>query len=139
MVYMVPDLEERERIAASLGIVKCDLCPRLCPYCPRLLAARPDLAWVPPSETFGPEWHFETARPESEPSFLQKAANFGRAITQHVAAGLPQTDDATVSHRLEVCHSCEHFDAARTACKVCGCNMQIKVRWAEQRCPVNKW
>lgn len=125
---MIVSYEDREKIAASLGITKCDHCLRLCPYCPRLLAVRPDLGSSPAPHPLA-----------SGPSFLQKTANLSRAITQHVAAGLPQTDDATVSHRLEVCHSCEHFDAARTACKVCGCNMQIKVRWAEQRCPVNKW
>lgn len=77
--------------------------------------------------------------PTPEPSLLQKAANFGRAITQHLAAGLPHADEVTVAHRLEVCRACENFDTERTACKVCGCSMQIKVRWAEQRCPVNKW
>lgn len=75
----------------------------------------------------------------AEPGFFQKAANFGRAITQHVAAGLPHADEVTVAHRLEVCHACEHFNAAHTACRICGCNMTIKVRWAEQHCPVSKW
>lgn len=121
---MNPTLEEREAIAASLGIVKCDHCLRLCPYCPRLMIMRPDLMAepIPPS-----------------PSFIQKAANFGRAITQHLTAGLPQADEATVAHRLSICHNCEKFDAERTACRVCGCHLDIKVRWQEQKCPISKW
>lgn len=75
----------------------------------------------------------------SEPGFLQKAANFGRAITQHLAAGLPQADEATVAHRLSLCHVCEHFDAERTVCKICGCYLDIKIRWQEQKCPIERW
>ena len=126
---MYPSLEERERIARELGVVKCDNCLQLCPFCPRLLAVRPDLRPV-----VAP-----AISPDTEPSFFQKATNFGRAITQHLAAGLPQADEPIVAHRLEVCHVCEHFNVEQTTCKVCGCNMVIKVRWAEQKCPVNKW
>lgn len=125
---MTPSLEEREKIALSLGIVKCDHCLRLCPYCPRLLAVRPDLRSPP-----------QANQPNSNPSLLQKAVNLGRAVTQHLAAGLPHTDDETVTNRLNICYACNHFDAAHTACRMCGCNMQIKVRWLEQKCPIGKW
>lgn len=124
IVNMELTWEEREEIGRSLGIVKCDHCLRLCPFCPRLLAVRPDLA---------------SPLPISEPSLLQKAANFGRAITQHLAAGLPHTDEATVARRLSICQVCEYFDATRTACRKCGCYMEVKVKWAEQKCPIGKW
>lgn len=120
--------EERAAIADSLGIVKCDHCLRFCPYCPRLLAVRPDLANPPPQTSSIPE-----------PGFFQKVANFGRAITQHLSAGLPQADKATVAYRLNVCHTCEHFNKAQAACMICGCNTEIKVQWAEQHCPIKKW
>lgn len=124
---ITPSLEEREVIAQTLGVVKCDHCLRLCPYCPRLMAIRPDLM-----ADFDPQ-------PSPEPSFFQRAANFSRAITQHLAAGLPAADEEMVTHRLDVCHVCNHFDAARAACRVCGCNMMIKVRWLEQKCPIGRW
>lgn len=76
---------------------------------------------------------------QNGPSLWQKAKNLSGAIVDHVAAGLPHADDKTIEHRLEVCHTCEHFDTAYSRCRKCGCNMTIKVRWAEQRCPVGKW
>lgn len=78
-------------------------------------------------------------QPIHDPSFFQKATNFGRAITQHLAAGLPHTDEATVARRLSICQVCEYFDATRTACRKCGCYMEVKVKWAEQKCPIGKW
>lgn len=120
--------KEREVLAASLGITKCDHCARFCPSCPRLLAVRPDLKPKP-----------MLTQTEAAPSFLHKAANFGRAITQHLAAGLPQADEVTVAHRLSICYNCEKFDAERTACRVCGCHLDVKIRWQEQKCPISKW
>lgn len=131
---MDPSWEEREIIGAKLGVVKCSHCLRLCPYCPRLLAVRPDLAWVPP------EGYLEESHPESnDPSLFQKIVNLSRAVTQHVAAGLQHTDEETVKYRLEICHTCDRFNPTHSTCRVCGCNMTIKAKWAEQRCPINKW
>ena len=128
---MSPTLKEREAIACNLGIKKCDHCLKLCPYCPRLLAVRPDLAWIPP------EGYMQVR--EQGPGFTRKAINFSKAITQHIAAGLPEADEDTVSRRLEICQDCSYFDAARAACRLCGCSMTVKVRWAEQKCPDGKW
>lgn len=74
-----------------------------------------------------------------DPTLLQKAVNLGRAVTHHLAAGLPESDDETVNHRLAICHSCERFDVERVSCRACGCRMNVKVRWAEQKCPIGKW
>jgi hypothetical protein len=73
------------------------------------------------------------------PSLLRKAANFGKAIVDHVAAGMPTASDATVRERLATCQECDRFGAENRECLVCGCQLDIKVRWAEQRCPIGKW
>lgn len=122
---MIPTLEEREEIALSLGIIKCDHCLRLCPYCPRLISVRPDLL---------PQQSIQT-----DPSLFRKVANFGKAIVTHAVAGFPETDEETIRNRFEVCHGCEHFDKDRTACRKCGCHLEIKIRWADQKCPIGKW
>jgi hypothetical protein len=73
------------------------------------------------------------------PGLLTKAANFGKAIVSHVAAGRPEADAATVAARWATCRACPMFDAAGVTCRACGCVLEIKIRWAEQRCPIGKW
>ncbi len=73
-----------------------------------------------------------------EPSLARKAVNLGRAVAQHVAAGLPKVDEATYRERLAVCQGCDQF-TAQGHCRVCGCVMARKAWWAEQRCPLSKW
>ena len=72
-------------------------------------------------------------------SFFHKAANFGKAIVTHAVAGFPETDEETVRFRFESCRSCEHFDEGKTSCRKCGCHLEIKIRWREQKCPIGKW
>jgi hypothetical protein len=79
------------------------------------------------------------ASPPDGPGLLTKAANFGKAIVSHVAAGRPAADAATVEFRWATCRACPMFDAAGVVCRACGCHLEIKIRWAEQRCPIGKW
>jgi hypothetical protein len=73
------------------------------------------------------------------PGLLTRAANFGKAIVSHVAAGRPAADAATVEARWATCRACPMFDAAGVVCRACGCHLEIKIRWAEQCCPIGKW
>ncbi len=75
------------------------------------------------------------------PGLLQKAVNFGNALVGHVAAGLPTVDDATAEARLVTCRGCDWFDTAHVSCRHqgCGCVLEIKTRWADQKCPIGKW
>lgn len=73
------------------------------------------------------------------PGLLQRAASLGKAIVYHVAAGLPGADDETVESRLATCQACEKYDADRRVCKACGCFLDVKICWAEQKCPLGKW
>lgn len=83
--------------------------------------------------------HKTSSRFEESPSFGHRALAFGKAIVEHAGAGFPATDHETVEGRWVICRSCEHFDAGRTACRVCGCQLQIKIDWAEQKCPIGRW
>jgi hypothetical protein len=77
--------------------------------------------------------------PASEPGLIPKAANLGRALVTHAVAGFPEADEATAQARLAICRACDRFDATRTVCTVCGCFLDIKIRWNEQKCPLNSW
>lgn len=77
-------------------------------------------------------------QPVEQPGLLQKAKNFAGAVVQHVAGGMKNVDNETYRIRLEVCAKCPHFMGGMT-CAVCGCNMNIKARWADQDCPQKRW
>jgi hypothetical protein len=76
------------------------------------------------------------------PSLIQKAVNFSKAIVQHVAAGLPQASEDLIAKRLAICELCvEYFDKDRRACKhkSCGCSVDKKTPWLDQKCPISRW
>lgn len=75
----------------------------------------------------------------AEPSLFRKATNLAGAIVTHAAAGFPATDAVIVERRWSICRACDKFDAEHTRCRVCGCRMQIKISWDDQRCPIGKW
>jgi hypothetical protein len=98
----------------------------------------------PPSPTPAEIEAYYANRPElrvpaSKPGLLPKAANLGAAIVTHAVAGFPAADEETVTRRLAICRACDRFDATRTVCTVCGCLLDIKIRWNEQKCPLSRW
>lgn len=110
----------------------CPTCTELCRYCPRL---------APPGG-----WHRALGVPSAEdieaemglgPSLGQKVANLATAVTEHVAAGFRKLSRDDTEARLAICHGCAQFHGR--SCKLCGCNMNIKAAWVEQKCPLGKW
>lgn len=115
--------------------------PRPCRICALIDRAGPDYRadyrrlFHP--EEFPPEPVPEPARSAEPPGLVRKAINLGAAVAQHVAAGLPEADEATVRGRLFVCWGCVQRDGS--TCLVCGCNVDVKARWLDQRCPIGLW
>ncbi len=88
----------------------------------------------------------KVATSEDLPGILTQAANLAQATAQHVAAGLPQADKATVEYRLNQCNNCERCvkgaspeEKNEWRCAECGCYVLTKAGWAEQKCPLGKW
>lgn len=79
----------------------------------------------------------------SLPTKLQMAKNLGNSIVRNiksVAAGNPlKISDEESSIRLEICKSCEFFNANAQRCNKCGCNMAVKTYLKAEKCPVGKW
>ena len=84
------------------------------------------------------------------PSTLRRAANFGRAVAKHAAAGAHRATDAQVDARWAICQGCDWFKVAGHTGKcqhiTCGCVLapstytgRNKLRWAEQVCPIGHW
>ena len=52
---------------------------------------------------------------------------------------LAWNDEATFTARIATCEACPLFDAPKRSCQICGCAMDRKALWAEQKCPEGKW
>lgn len=73
----------------------------------------------------------------SPPSLLKKATNFAGAMIEHTLAGSPSAGPSEAARRLDICRACPNL--AGNSCRLCGCNMPIKVTWAGQHCPIGQW
>lgn len=51
----------------------------------------------------------------------------------------PVVDSSTELRRLGVCKACPYFDRGSGRCGVCGCNMEVKVRFRAATCPDRRW
>ena len=46
--------------------------------------------------------------------------------------------DVEKNRRMEICRSCEHFNAMFAQCKICGCFMEAKTRLQGFHCALSK-
>lgn len=51
----------------------------------------------------------------------------------------PLASSEETKKRLDICESCEFFDADSRQCLVCTCFIDAKTLLASERCPVGKW
>ncbi len=80
------------------------------------------------------------------PSFLRKALNYLDETTKWMLAGEPVVSDEIRAFRRAQCQECEHRDAEKDECKVCGCflhrtTLGDKLAMATASCPLPqpKW
>jgi hypothetical protein len=68
---------------------------------------------------------------------LVDAANFGKAVINHVANGLPQASDQLKDARLSICKRCQFKQG--DYCQACSCYMPLKASWLDSDCPKGLW
>lgn len=73
------------------------------------------------------------------PSVASMAGNAARAAVEFAAAGFGTVDQAERERRLDICRSCQEYDARQGRCRKCGCGMSLKARLASSKCPIGKW
>jgi Family of unknown function (DUF6171) len=86
-----------------------------------------------------PDNRQDGAHEHEAPSTLRRAANLATAVAAHVLAGLPTVPETVYTARLAVCRQCPEYLVEADACRLCGCNLGVKARWSEQRCPADRW
>ena len=77
--------------------------------------------------------------PVQPPSVYQKIKNFGKAAAVHIIKGMPTASPEQQEARLVICRECPYDNNG--TCGVCGCDLKLKTKWAEQACPLSppKW
>lgn len=70
---------------------------------------------------------------------------FLKSLFWHIWAGFPKSSQEQINYRLNICLSCDKYDADNKECFICGCNINNKrifmnkLAWADQECPLGKW
>lgn len=79
-----------------------------------------------------------------DPSPLEMAQNFGKALSKWAAAGFETVDRETYDLRMQTCRECPHWDGAARfglgKCRAPGCGCSKFKHWlATEKCPLGKW
>jgi hypothetical protein len=81
-----------------------------------------------------------------DPTPLEKAGHYAKALLKWSAAGFPVRTDEDVAAIVVICRACEKWDCAKAACGVCGCGVSQsrwavvnKARMGSEVCPLKKW
>lgn len=79
------------------------------------------------------------------PPVTNRIVNYAKAAVAHALAGAPSVSDERRKERLAICatNQCGFCtlinDKVRCTHASCGCFLEIKAGWAEQKCPVGLW
>ncbi len=100
---------------------------------------------------------------QKRPGAIRRAANYGKAVVKHHAAGKPKASQSTVEERFAICQNCpsgkflslgakdtprqlQHLPQVGTCADAsCGCVLHptkiepAKLAWADQACPRGHW
>jgi hypothetical protein len=74
------------------------------------------------------------------PSAWTMVFGFCRSLLRHLRGGMQKASFAEYARRLSVCSACpSQLGPINRRCKECGCNVRIKARWKNEKCPLGKW
>lgn len=76
------------------------------------------------------------------PSLPKMGMNLAKSTGKHIANGMKQRTDEEIAKLVLICEKCEFYvrqSKMGPRCRKCGCNMNVKMRWASDHCPAGKW
>jgi hypothetical protein len=74
------------------------------------------------------------------PSILKQGKNLVNFLSDVASHQGPMfVSDEVKAQRLNICKSCEYYDAKQIRCKHCGCFLEHKASFALDSCPIHKW
>lgn len=84
-----------------------------------------------------------STKPQQMPSVGSMAKNVVQSVVQNVqsvaAGNTLRITDQEANDRLNICKTCDFFNANQTRCNKCGCFMAIKTYLKAEKCPLGKW
>ena len=62
---------------------------------------------------------------------------FAKEISEYIKKGAPNVTLDQYEERIKICSKCPHKKEGThfSTCGVCGCNLEIKAKWATSTCP----
>jgi hypothetical protein len=77
----------------------------------------------------------DICKKQCEKTYLDKAIQYIPAKVNHTLNGSPVVPDEVFKERISICQTCPNFDPDKRQCKLCGCPMDAKAKWADVDCP----
>lgn len=74
-----------------------------------------------------------------QPSVVQLAGNFTKAVVKHLGDGMKKVDVQKYQRRLNQCNGCSLRVKKRCTHEDCGCFIDKKAWWNSEECPLGKW
>jgi hypothetical protein len=77
------------------------------------------------------------------PSLPEQGKNLAKftfeVVKQALSSNALFVSPEVKQQRLDICKSCEYYDASQVRCKHCGCFLDHKANFALDSCPIDKW
>lgn len=70
---------------------------------------------------------------------VQFTSTMVESVKENFIQPIIELDDAVVEHRFNTCKGCDKFNHETQRCTECGCFMQVKTKFTQATCPLNKW
>ena len=81
---------------------------------------------------------------QNYPSLPEQSANLVKSIGK-VLKSILTTEEAIFASadsqktRREICNGCDKNDREQNRCTECGCDLEMKIKFAAMTCPLQKW
>lgn len=75
------------------------------------------------------------------PPITTMAKTLAVETAKHVAGGCHARTPDEIDRIQRICEFCDQilYEGLAMRCRLCGCNMNIKITWATTKCPKQKW
>jgi hypothetical protein len=88
------------------------------------------------------KWGLTLTTEARTPALTAMAKTLAIETVKHAVSGFKTRPPEDVDRITKLCQSCENIfydDKHGLRCRLCGCAMTLKIKWATTRCPKQKW
>lgn len=88
------------------------------------------------------KWGLTLTTEARTPALTTMVKTLAVETAKHAASGFKTRSQDDIERITQLCRSCENVfydEKLGMRCRLCGCNMALKIKWATTRCPVGKW